>query len=341
LPSRKRDPRELAFDGVLSKSLDARRNSNSGITTSNRNTRRSEKNALPLVFLFLIGLTVASGLWFTNGYLWRTPISVGKAHHRAAIIDELSVTNPNASFIQDVKQSLTSSGYSIDYYPPDQVTVGLFQTLPSKDYGLIIIRSHTAANAGIITGERYSQGKYVYEQLTDQLIEGELQSGPSYFAIAAGFIGSEMQGQLPDSTIFLMGCDGLQGNPRLAEAFIDKGAKFVIGWDSAVTAYSTDVATAALLHGIAQGLTLSQAVGIAASYSDPITHGHLNSLSWQQVSGQRLDSFLYTMASWSTVVFFLVLGPSILILLPKILGRKWLDLSGNRKNRLKQAEFEE
>ena len=92
----------------------------------------------------------------------------------------------------------------------------------------MIVRSHTAANAGIITGEQYSQSKYVYKHLTDQLIEGVLQSRPPCFAIAAGFIGSEMQGELPDSTIVLMGCDGMQRSPQLAEAFIDKGARFVI-----------------------------------------------------------------------------------------------------------------
>jgi hypothetical protein len=339
LAKKKHELRESSFDAVLSRTLDTRRTTGAARTTKGRNTRRRDtKLRLALVF---IGLSLAAGLWLTNGYLWRVSPSIGAASHRAAIIDELSLTDSNPFFVKNVTGTLTVSGYSVDYYPPSQVTVELFKTLPSKDYGLIIIRSHNAANAGIITGEQYSQSMYVYEQLTDQLVESELQSRPPYFAIAAGFVRSEMQGQLPDSTIVLMGCAGMQGSPQLAQAFIDKGARFVIGWDSTVTDYGSDVATATLIHGIAQGLTVSQAVGIASNYPDPVTHANLTYLSWQQVSGQRIDNFLYAMESWSTVVFFVVFGPSILFLLPKILGGRWLDLSRRTKNRLELTDTNE
>jgi hypothetical protein len=210
----------------------------------------------------------------------------------------------------------------VDYYPPAQVTVELFRNLPGKNYGLVIIRSHTASSAGIITGEPYSQNMYVYEQLTNQLVQGVVPpSSQTYFAVEAGFVGSEMQGRFPDSTIVLMGCGGLQGKPQLGEAFIEKGAKFFVGWTDSVTAFQTDVAVSVLIQQIAGGLTVSEAVGIASHYPDPLYNSRLNYLSWEQVSGQQLNSFLYALTSWSTIAVLLVLGPAVAILLPKILAK--------------------
>ena len=311
--------RERGFDALLFRYLNPRRKP--VVSPVQYGNRRKARTRRALAFA-LIGLSLALGLFLTNGSLWRFPSPTSDAAHRAAIIDELSLTSANPSFKENVTASLSSSGYSVDYYPPDQVTVELFRDLPSKGYGLIIIRSHSAVGAGIITGEPYGRSKYVYEQLTDQLVDGVVQGEPPSFAVAAGFVGSEMQGRLPDSTVVLMGCAGLGGNPELARAFIDKGAKFVVGWDDAVTASGTDMATEVLVHGLANGLTVDQAVKLARDYPDAFYHSHLDYLSWNQVSGQRLGSFLFGLASWSTLVVLLVFGPAIVILIPKTLSRR-------------------
>ena len=324
--------RKSGFDALLSKIISA--GGNPVKSRGHSGNRRRRARTRHVYALALIALSLALGLMLTNGSLWRLPSSVGDAAHRAAVIDELSLTNPNPSFIQNVTASLRSSGYSVDYYPPIQVTVELFRNLPSKDYGLIIIRSHTAVDAGIITDEPYSQSKYVYEQLTNQLVDSVVPYEPPSFAIAAGFVGSEMQGQLPDSTVILMGCAGLRGNPDLARAFVDRGAKFVVGWDDVVTAWGTDTATTVLVHRLTQGLTVNQAVALARSYPDPVYNSHLGYLSWDQVSGQRLNSFLYNLANGSVIVVLLVLGPAIAILIPKILGGTWSGLAGRKKNYL-------
>jgi hypothetical protein len=285
--------------------------------------RRNRKHSRLVLSLCLIGLSLGAGMWLTNGYLWRMPASGANSIHRAALIDELTLTYSDPYFIDNVTESLQSAGYSVDYYPPAQVTVDLFRNLPSRDYGLIIIRSHTASSAGIITAEQYSQNKYVYEQLTNQLVQGIVPpSAQTYFAIEAGFVGSEMQGRFPDSTVILMGCGGLQGKPQLANAFIDKGAKFFVGWTDAVTASQTDIADTILISEIARGLPLSQAVQMAAHYPDTQYNSHLSYLSWDQVSGQQLNNFLYALTSWSTIAAFLVLGPAVVILVPKILSKR-------------------
>lgn len=294
------------------------RGSSSGYTSSRRRKRRHFHLRLALL---LVGLCLASFL-LTQGYLWRTPIWNGEAGHRAAILDELSMTDPNPSFLQNVTQSLRPSGYSVDYYSPDQVTVDLFRDLPNRNYGLIIIRSHTASSAGIITGEPYSQGKYVYEQLTDHLVQGLIQSRPSYFAVEPGFVSSEMHGRFPDSTVILMGCAGLQGNPELAQAFVDKGARFFVGWTDTVTARSTDLATAVFINGVAKGMTVEKAVGLAANYPDTLYNSHLSYLSWNQVSGVRINNTLDALANWVPLVVMLVFGPALVILIPKILTRR-------------------
>ncbi len=287
---------------------------------SNRKKRRHTRLVIALT---LISLCFFAGAWFTNGYLWRLPASTANAAHRAAIIDELSLTYSDPYFLDNVTQTLKSAGYSVDYYPPSQVTVRLFQDLPGRDYGLIIIRSHTASSAGIITAEAYTQNKYVYDQLTNQLVQGVVPpSRQTYFAIEAGFVGAEMKGQFPDSTIVLMGCAGLQGNHQLAEAFIDKGAKFFVGWTNAVSATQTDIGVSVLIQEIARGATVSKAVGVASQYPDLVYNSHLDYISWDQVSGQQLNAFLYALTGWSSIVGLLIIGPAVVILIPKLLSRR-------------------
>jgi hypothetical protein len=82
----------------------------------------------------------------------------------------------------------------------------------------------------------------------------------------------------------MMGCEGLN-NTRMAEAFIEKGAKVYIGWTSSVSASYTDQATAHLLqHLIAEKQTIKQAidntmkeVGLDLAYSSTLGYYPLES----------------------------------------------------------------
>src|SRR5712692_214899 len=170
--------------------------------------RRPLKNKKRLKTFLLIAvcilLPLVSTVLLSYNYTWRLPASTGSSSHRAALIDELSVEYSDPGFLKNATKSLEAAGYAVDYYGPDKVTVGLFRDLPTKGYAIIIVRAHTAGQS-IVTAEPYSQSAYVYEQLTDRLAEAYVQNGPPYFAVTAKFVLHEMQGQLPDSIVLIMG----------------------------------------------------------------------------------------------------------------------------------------
>jgi len=194
---------------------------------------------------------------------------------KAAIVDQLSATFPNQSFNDNAKTLLADAGYTVDYYGPDKVTVEFFRGLPSKGYGLVIIRAHSTGHSNvpgeditIFTSEPYDPNRYQYEQLTNQvfraslgtnLTEAELGKGRLYFAISSSFVEHSMQGRFPNSIIIMMGCTGLK-NSNMAQAFVSKGARVYVSWENSVTPDRTDNATTALLRSLAQGKTVGQAV---------------------------------------------------------------------------------
>jgi hypothetical protein len=193
---------------------------------------------------------------------------------RAAIVDQISLTLPNQTFIETATSTLTRAGYTVDYFSGEKVTVEFWRNLPAHGYGLIILRVHSTAAelqgkefvetpVSFFTSEDYSQTKYVEEQLTDQLVIGSYSMPQPlyYFGITPKFVTTSMKGVFQKTTVVMMGCEGLN-NTGMAEAFIEKGAKVYIGWTDSVSASYTDQATDHLLrHLIAENQTVGQAVG--------------------------------------------------------------------------------
>jgi hypothetical protein len=69
-----------------------------------------------------------------------------------------------------------------------------------------------------------------------------------------------MKGTCKDALVIMMGCEGLN-NTKMAQAFIEKGAKAYISWKGSVSASHTDTATINLLqHIITEKQTINQAV---------------------------------------------------------------------------------
>ena len=185
---------------------------------------------------------------------------------RAAIVDHLSLTAPNQTFIQTATNTLKQAGYTVDYYPGEKVTVEFYGNLPTHGYSLIVLRVHSAITAGsrslgLFTSEVRSQTKYVYEQLTDQLVGAKFPNDETvYFGISPLFVLNRMKGTFKNTTIIHMGCDGL-AYTTMAEAFRQKGAKVYISWTEDVLASHTDQATTHLLqHFLIEKQTLKQAV---------------------------------------------------------------------------------
>ncbi|MEX0785878.1 MAG: hypothetical protein WD939_04505, partial [Dehalococcoidia bacterium] len=99
----------------------------------------------------------------------------------AAIVDQLSLTFPNAKFAEETTGRLEQAGYTVDYYAGEEVTVELYRQLPYLDYDLIIFRSHadrlqaTAVDGEevdevvLFTSEAYSRERYTKDQAKNNL----------------------------------------------------------------------------------------------------------------------------------------------------------------------------
>jgi len=204
---------------------------------------------------------------------------------RAAIVDQLGLNEPNPEFVQTATSTLQRAGYTVDYYPPEQVTVDFYRQLPKQKYVLIVFRVHIArfdaqyltmedpvrrqaildafANgAFLFTSEQYDKTKYPDDRENLRLFQVRNLTGSGdtrYFGISPRFI-EVMQGSFEKAVIVLMGCDGLLFDGT-AQAFMDKGAGAVVGWDGLVSGSYTDQATQALLQKLAaEGLPLGEAV---------------------------------------------------------------------------------
>jgi hypothetical protein len=195
---------------------------------------------------------------------------------RAAIIDQASLSPAggfNGAFVGDASKMLEHCGYSVSYYPGEQISVRFFKNLPKYGFSIIILRIHSSAtllrgeeyvsaSVSFFTSEPYSLSKYLYEQATDQVFIAFYDtSRPSYyFSIGPHFITSSMNGEFNGATIITTGCDGLN-NTAMAEAFLQKGAKVYIGWDKAIFFSHTDAATGQLLrYLLEEKQTIKQAV---------------------------------------------------------------------------------
>lgn len=200
-----------------------------------------------------------------------------------ALIDELSLTYPDQSFIDSVRKIVEESGYWFDYYPPEEVVVPLFWALPALGYDLVIIRAHstgwvTGDKITIFTGEEHQKGKYYWEQVRGLVSSAStFESSQLYFTVTPQYIMKASQGKFPGTIVVMMGCTGL-ANGQMAAAFKEKGAEAYVAWKGQVYASRTDSATLSLLDGLfQQHMTVSEAVVYAMSQvgEDPLFHSEL------------------------------------------------------------------
>ena len=114
----------------------------------------------------------------------------------------------------------------------------------------------------LFTSEQYDTSKYAEDREKFRLFAVRNLTGSGdtrYFGITPRFIES-MQGNFDKTVVVLMGCDGLLFDGT-AQAFVDKGADAVIGWDNLVSAPHTDKAVENLLQNLLpKRLPLGEAV---------------------------------------------------------------------------------
>ena len=188
---------------------------------------------------------------------------------KAVIVDHLSLTQPNPSFVKECKAILERAGFAVDYYQGEEVTVELYRNLPTHGYKVIVLRVHSAyihkyLSLAMFTSEPYSKGKYVYDQLRNRVASGHLQpyeiGDPQQFVITDKFVRFSMKGSFNDALIMMMGCTGVK--KCAASAFIEKGARAYIGWNGLISADHTDRATIQLLKRV---LVEKQTIGSAVT----------------------------------------------------------------------------
>ena len=170
----------------------------------------------------------------------------------AAILDQLSSRTPNQDFADKAASTLSDAGYNVDYYPGDTVNVDAYRNLASHGYKIVVLRAHSAVprtdltlptnvdpavlqkimdqigdDVLLFTAEPYDGKTYLEDQKALRLFPvvyaGDDMS-KTYFAVSAGFIESNMQGQFDGTIVILMGCSSL-ATDKTAAAFIDRGAQ--------------------------------------------------------------------------------------------------------------------
>ena len=91
---------------------------------------------------------------------------------RAVIIDQLYDEMPNENFHLKATEYLETAGYTVDIITTKDITVDYYKNLPSMNYKYVVVRTHGAENTNdvvLFTGERYSEEKYIQEQLLGQV----------------------------------------------------------------------------------------------------------------------------------------------------------------------------
>ena len=179
---------------------------------------------------------------------------------KAAIIDQLSESWQNQTFVDNSRNTLENADFNVSIYGYEESNVDFYRSIPTNGFGLVIFRVHSAiiegsTLLGLFTSESYDESKLQpdgpysmdYQQYPKALVEAFYNASSShYFAIAPDFVQYLMQGRFQNTIIILMGCDGLNFTD-MAEAFVSKGAKVCIGWNELVGASHTDKATDYLL----------------------------------------------------------------------------------------------
>jgi len=227
---------------------------------SKRRKRRGKRSTFKskLVYGLVAGILVISSFlifFFLNA---QNQPHVDEA--KAAIVDQLSDSYPNQTFLKTSKSILRNSGFKVYYYSKAAVDVNFYRNLPNLHFDVIILRVHSAVNEKsnllvFFTSEPFNDLKasttYLSDFLCDppRLVRAMIYEGADpYFGITPSFVQS-MRGKFDDTLIIMMGCNGLDpAHTSMADALIDKGAKVCIGWDELVSSFHTDHVTACLLQ---------------------------------------------------------------------------------------------
>ena len=216
------------------------------------------------VLLAVMVTVIVLGLVFAGVFVR----SNAKFPMTAAIVDQLRQDYPDASFVSNMTNMLQNHGFNVTYYG-GPIDVEFYKKLATYNYGIIILRAHSAlrndnSTIDLFTSEKYAPGIYDQELSDGDLAIGEFydRPGEQYFVVTSKFISDYMEGGFSQSIVIAMGCQSLKpGCEQMAQAFIDKGASAYIGWSDIVFPEDTDNQTMRLMSMLLdEDFTLSYAV---------------------------------------------------------------------------------
>lgn len=205
-----------------------------------------------LIFLSLI-VIVGFSLYWT---FFRSS-TTNEFFFKAAIIDQLGITYQNGTFKDRATSMLKQAGYEVDYYDYNKVTVQFYKNLPTHDYGLIILRTHsgTTDNNVCLFSSEQNKTQYSYSLVLSYLNE----TGKWYYGIPPNFVESNMDGKFKNTIFIVTGCDSAK-YPSMANALQKKGAKAYIGWTGPLQADLADNTTIYLLKTLFENQAIKKAV---------------------------------------------------------------------------------
>jgi hypothetical protein len=193
------------------------------------------------------------------------------------IVDQLSLAFPDGgTFVQSATRMLERVGYEVEYVGGEDVTVDVYRELPERGDDLVILRVHNAFGqaqgyvqgfVGLFTGERY--GVRGHDEPGLGVVTTSGAADEWYYGVGPEFVESAMEGSFDGALVVMMGCNGLETSTT-AEAFLDRGARAVVGWSDYVSLEHTDAATERLLEKLlGEGRSPERAVAEAKAELGP------------------------------------------------------------------------
>lgn len=216
------------------------------------------------IFSGILVLIIALGLVFSGLFLRPE----AKFPLTAAIVDQLGADFPDPSFVANVTSILQNHGFNVTYYG-GTIDVEFYKKLATYNYGIIVLRAHSAlrndnSTVDLFTSEKYASGIHDQELDDGYLALGEFYNRPGeeYFVVTSKFVEDYMEGIFSNSIVIAMGCQSLKpGCEQMATAFIHRGAKAYMGWSDIIFPQDTDNQTTRLVSMLLdENLTIGYAV---------------------------------------------------------------------------------
>ena len=187
--------------------------------------------------------------------------SIETREKKVLFIDQLYEKGINNEFSITCQNILVNKGYKIKTIRGENVTLETLTTLDWKR-SLIILRMHSGVfenSTWLFTGQKYSNTRYVLEQLSGDINIGRC---PSYehpvFTFSSQFIKRHFE-FTEDSTIIMMGCNGMEMED-ISSSFHEKGCKIVIGWSGPISKTKTDEVSLSVIEHFLTGAPIDQII---------------------------------------------------------------------------------